>query len=125
METDYKFQELSEKIIAAAFRVHGELGQGFLEKVYQNVLAIELKEGNVNFELEKPLIVEYHKHKVGEYYADMVVENKIVVEIKAVSSINSAHEVQLVNYLKATGLKLGLLVNFGTYPKAEIIRLAL
>ena len=113
MENEYKYQELSEKIIAAAFKVHNELGHGFLEKVYQNALAIELEENSIKYELEKPLIVKYHDQQVGEYFADMVVDNKIVVEVKAVISLSSSHEVQLVNYLKATGTQVGLLLNFG------------
>lgn len=113
MENEYKYKELSEKIIAAAFKVHNELGHGFLEKVYQNALAVELEENGINYELEKPLIVKYHDQQVGEYFADMVVDNKIVVEVKAVVSLSSSHEVQLVNYLKATGSQVGLLLNFG------------
>jgi len=113
LENEYKYKELSEKIIAAAFKVHNELGHGFLEKVYQNALAVELEENGINYELEKPLIVKYHDQQVGEYFADMVVDNKIVVEVKAVVSLSSSHEVQLVNYLKATGSQVGLLLNFG------------
>lgn len=105
--------ELSQKIIAAAHNVHKELGQGFLEKVYKNALAIELQEAGIKCALEIPMSVRYRGVVVGDYIADVIVEDKIVVEIKAVSELNSVHEVQLVNYLKATGLQVGLLINFG------------
>ena len=108
-----KHGELSQKIIAAAHNVHNELGQGFLEKVYKNALAVELQEEGLDYSLEVPMSVRYRGSVVGDYVADMVVENKIIVEVKAVSELSSAHEVQLVNYLKATGIQVGLLVNFG------------
>ncbi|MHC4353830.1 MAG: GxxExxY protein [Planctomycetota bacterium] len=108
-----KHGELSSKIIAAAHSVHKELGQGFLEKVYKNALAIELREAGIECDLEVPMSVLYRGLVVGDYVADMVVEDKIIVEAKAVSELNSAHEVQLVNYLKATGVQVGLLINFG------------
>ena len=108
-----KHGELSQKIIAAAHNVHNELGQGFLEKVYKNALAIELQETGIKCALEVPMSVRYSGHVVGDYVADMIVEDKIIVEAKAVSELNSVHEVQLVNYLKATGLQVGLLINFG------------
>jgi GxxExxY protein len=105
--------ELSQKIIAAAHNVHKELGQGFLEKVYKKALAIELQEAGIKCDLEVPMSILYHGLAVGDYIADMVVEDNIIVEAKAVSELNSVHEVQLVNYLKATGLQVGLLINFG------------
>ena len=108
-----KHEELSKKIIAAAHNVHNELGHGFLEKVYKNALAIELREAAIQYALEVPMSVRYRGQVVGDYVADMIVEDKIVVEAKAVSELNSVHEVQLVNYLKATGLQVGLLINFG------------
>jgi len=108
-----KHQELSQKIIAAAYNVHNELGYGFLEKVYKNALAIELQEAEIKSDVEVPLKVFYREKVVGDYYADMIVDEKIVVEVKAVGKLESVHEVQLVNYLKATGLNLGLLINFG------------
>ncbi len=104
---------MSSKIIAAAHNVHKELGQGFLEKVYKNALAIELREAGVECVLEVPMSVLYRGLVVGDYIADMVVENKIIVEAKAVSELHPSHEVQLVNYLKATGVQVGLLINFG------------
>jgi len=108
-----RHSELSRKIIAAAFAVHKELGHGFVEKVYKNALAIELQETGVKCAVEVPLKVLYHGKVVGDYFADMVVGDKIIVEVKAVSKLDSVHEVQLVNYLKATGLSVGLLINFG------------
>jgi GxxExxY protein len=108
-----KHGELSQKIIAAAHNVHKELGQGFLEKVYKNALAIELREAGIKCALEVPMSVLYRGLVVGDYIADIIVEDRIIVEAKAVSELNSVHEVQLVNYLKATGLQVGLLINFG------------
>ena len=107
-----KYQELSEKIIAAAYAVHNELGCGFIEKVYKNALAIQLEEAGVKCSCEVPLQVTYRGKVVGEYYADIIVEDRIVVEVKAVSRLDPVHEVQLVNYLRATGLNVGLLINF-------------
>ncbi len=104
---------MSQKIIAGAHNVHNELGQGFLEKVYKNALALELREAGIKCDLEVPMSVRYHGCVVGDYVTDMIVEDKIIVEAKAVSELNSVHEVQLVNYLKATGLQVGLLINFG------------
>ncbi|MGA2323674.1 MAG: GxxExxY protein [Sedimentisphaerales bacterium] len=108
-----RYEELSKKIIAAVFAVHKELGHGFLEKVYRNALAIELGQSGLNCAVEVPLKVSYRGRLVGEYYADIIVDNKIIIEAKAVNKLNSAHEVQLVNYLKATGKQIGLLINFG------------
>jgi GxxExxY protein len=110
---ELRYRELSEKVIAAAYAVHKELGCGFMEKVYQNAIALELEERGVACSREAPLHVVYHGKIVGEYCADVIVENRIVVEIKAVSRLDPVHEVQLVNYLKATGLNVGLLLNFG------------
>lgn len=114
-----KHKELSEKIIAAAFAVHKELGHGFVEKVYKNALEIELRENGVKCNSEVPLKVSYHGQVVGDYFADLVVDDKIIVEIKAVSDLVPVHEVQLVNYLKATGLHVGLLINFGQSVKVK------
>ena len=110
---NYKYQELTDKIIRCAYTVHNELGVGFLEKVYQNSLAVELSEQNIKYRQEAALSVLYKNKVVGEYIADFVVENRVIIELKAVSSLVPAHEVQLVNYLKATRLEIGLLINFG------------
>jgi len=110
----YEHSEITEKIIAAAYTVHNQLGFGFLEKVYKNALMIELENLSFKYKAEAPLKVFYQDNLVGEFFADIIVEDKIVVEIKAVSKIDPAHEVQLINYLKASGISVGLLINFGT-----------
>jgi GxxExxY protein len=108
-----KHEDLSKKIIAAAYTVHKELGHGFLEKVYKNALAVELEETGLKCVLEFPLKVSYRGRTVGDYFADIIVDDKIIVEVKAVGKLESVHEVQLVNYLKGTGINVGLLINFG------------
>jgi GxxExxY protein len=110
--TPLKYEGLSKQIIAAAYEVHNELGYGFLEKVYKNALVVELERAGTKCNAEVPLKVSYRGKIVGEYIADLIVENKIIVEVKAVKKLDSVHEVQLVNYLKATGLTVGLLINF-------------
>ena len=109
----YKHSDLTGKIIKCAQNVHNALGFGFLEKVYHNALLLELKKFGFEVESEKSICVYYQGQLVGEYCADIVVDQKVILEIKAVKTINSAHEVQLVNYLKATGIEVGLLLNFG------------
>ena len=111
--TQYEHQELTGKIIAAAHCVHGVLGGGFLEKVYHNALMIELGKNDIEFESQKRMEVLYDMRIVGEFFADLVVEDKVVVEIKAVDQYNNVFEAQLLNYLKASGLKVGLILNFG------------
>jgi len=113
MADEYLHQELTEQVIGCSYRVHNELGAGFLEKVYQNALAVELRESGICFEQEYPLSVHYHGHLVGEYVPDFIVDGKVIVGLKAISDLSPPHEVQLVNYLKATGLRVGLLINFG------------
>lgn len=113
MTEKYLHKELTEQIIRCSYKVHQELGAGFLEKVYQNALAVELTESMIPFKQEFPLNVYYRNYLVGEYIPDFIVDEKVIVELKAVSDLASPHEVQLVNYLKATGLRVGLLINFG------------
>ncbi|MBC8377631.1 MAG: GxxExxY protein [Planctomycetes bacterium] len=113
MTEEYLHKELTDRIIGCSFKVHNELGTGFLEKVYRNALAVELKEAAVPFEQEYPLSVSYRGHIVDEYVPDLIVDQKVIVELKAVSMLSKPHEVQLVNYLKVTGLQVGLLINFG------------
>jgi GxxExxY protein len=104
----------TDKIIGAFFAVHSELGCGFLEAVYQEALAIELKLRGIPFEQEKKLLIEYKGITLNKFYvADFVCYGKIIVETKALSALTSEHEAQLLNYLKATGLSIGLLANFG------------
>ncbi len=106
-------KELTAEIIAAAHTVHNTLGQGFLEKVYHNALLLELKKRRLRGESQRRIEVLYDGHTVGEFFADIVVEDKVVVEVKAVEPYNRAFEAQLLNYLKASGMKVGLLLNFG------------
>ena len=108
-----KYSDLTEKIIKAAYTVHNVLGFGFLEKVYQNALVIELRKMSLNVLKEKPITVYYENEIVGEYIADVIVEDKVILELKAIKELAEIHEVQLVNYLKATGIEVGLLINFG------------
>ena len=114
-------EELITEIINSAYSVRLVLGPGFLESVYQNALAVELSHRNIPYDLEYPMNVYYEDEVVGEFRADMIVDHRVIVELKAVNSLASAHEVQLVNYLTATQLDNGLLINFGA-PKLEIKR---
>lgn len=108
-----KYSNFTEKIIKAAYTVHNVLGFGFLEKIYQNALIIELRKMGLNILSEEPIIVYYENEIVGQYVADIIVEKKVILELKAVKDLAIIHEVQLVNYLKATGIEVGLLINFG------------
>ena len=111
--------ELTELILRCSFEVHGLLGAGFLEKVYENALVVELKEEGILVEQQKILKVQYKGQVVGEYCADLVVDNKVIVELKAVESLSNIHEIQLKNYLCATGIEVGLLLNFGKCVKVR------
>ena len=106
-------QELTKKIIGCAFTVHNTLGAGFLEKVYEQALMLELRVSGLVVESQVPLSVIYRDQIVGEYFADLIVEGKVICELKAVDVLKKAHEVQLVNYLVATGLDVGVVINFG------------
>ena len=114
-----KHKELTSKIIECAYKVHNDLGFGFLENVYQNALLIELKKSGLQAEKEKRIQVYYDSQLVGDYMADIVVEEKVILELKSVKDLHTAHEAQLVNYLKATGLEIGLLINFGESVKVK------
>ncbi|MEJ2726837.1 MAG: GxxExxY protein [Deltaproteobacteria bacterium] len=116
--------QLTYQIRSAVFAVNKVLGAGFLEKVYENALLVELRRMGLRAESQVPIKVQYKGIEVGEYFADIVVENEVILEIKAIESLQKAHEAQLLNYLKATGYKIGLLVNF-TYPKAQVKRFVL
>ena len=113
MEQKLIYEELTGKIRDCAYHVFRDLGAGFLEKVYENALAVELEEQNIHFEQQKFVTVSYRGKIVGEYIADLVIDNKVIVELKAVRGIEDIHFAQLLNYLKATGYEVGLLVNFG------------
>lgn len=105
--------DITERVIGVFFGVYDDLGAGFLESVYQNAMAIALREAGLKVEQQFPLTVSFRGETVGEFRADLLVENVVVLELKAVAQLTSAHEVQLVNYLKATGAPVGLLLNFG------------
>ena len=122
MTTSLLHQDLTEKILAACFEVINELGVGFLESVYQNSLVIALQDYGLSVKTEHPLCVSFRGQVVGSFYADLFVEEKVIVELKAVSSLTDVHKAQVINYLKATGIPVGLLVNFGN-PKLEFRRL--
>ena len=108
-----KHSETTGAIIKAFYSVYNELGSGFLEKVYENALAIELRSLGLAVEQQKPITVHYRDVLVGEYFADLVVSGCVIVELKIAETISRAHEAQLVNYLKATKYEVGLLLNFG------------
>ena len=109
-----KDKSLTEAIIGCAFRVHSALGPGFLEKVYENALRIELLKQGLEVTQQEPINVHYDGQVVGGFYADLWVENRVIVEVKVARALSKAHEVQLVNYLTATGVETGLLLNFGS-----------
>ena len=104
---------LTEQVIGAAFKVHNELGFGFLESVYEKALSIELKKLGIQHELQAPIKVMYDDQIVGDFVCDVLVEKSLILELKSVQQLATAHEVQLVNYLNATGIETGLLINFG------------
>ncbi|MDE6428217.1 MAG: GxxExxY protein [Muribaculaceae bacterium] len=106
-------KELINTIYAAAFEVREHLKTGYLESVYQNALAIELKSRGLNIELEVPISVKYKGYTVGSFRADIIVNNEVILELKSVSEILPVHEAQLVNYLTATGINHGILINYG------------
>ncbi len=108
-------------IIGCAFEVYNALGYGFLESVYEKSMLVELNDVGLKVESQVPILVEYKGNNVGEYIADIVVDDKVIVELKSVSNIAKIHEAQLVNYLIATGKPVGLLINFGP-DKVNIIR---
>mgnify|MGYP000754843122 CR=1 FL=1 len=116
---EYLYQELTSKIISCFYKVYNSLGFGFLEKVYENALMIELKKNNLAVEKQKQIKVFYEDNLVGEYFADLVVEDKIIIELKAAEILIEEHELQLINYLKATDMEVGLLLNFGKKPEVR------
>ena len=106
-------KDITEEIISAYYYVYNELGYGFLEKVYENAMLIELKSRGFKVESQKIIKVHFKDSIVGEYFADMIVEDKIILELKSCEALVPEHEVQLFNYLKATNIEVGLLFNFG------------
>ncbi len=116
------YEDITSKIIEASFEVIHELGAGFLESVYEKALLIALKSKNLQVASQVPISVIFRGEPVGQFHADLLVEGKVIVEIKAVSALTPEHKAQLINYLKATGIEIGLLINFGN-PKLEYRRL--
>ncbi|MGH8711517.1 MAG: GxxExxY protein [Burkholderiales bacterium] len=121
-ERRLEINRITEKIIGCVHRVSNTLGSGFLEKVYENALAIELRESGLNVEQQHAIKVFYNHALVGDFAADLLVENCVIVELKAAKTLDDVHSAQCLNYLKATGLKVCLLVNFGR-PRADIKRI--
>lgn len=115
-------EELTSKILEACFEVSKELGSGFLESVYERSLMVALSQKNISATSQVPMKVKFRDVIVGDFFADLVVENKVIVELKAVGRILSEHKAQVINYLNATGVPVGLLVNFGN-PRLEYYRL--
>lgn len=115
------YQDLTGKILEACFEVINELGSGFLESVYEKALFIALKQKGLNAKSQERLSVRFRGEIVGEFYADILVEDKVIIELKAVRTLAPEHQAQVINYLKATGIEVGLLVNFGN-PKLEYRR---
>ncbi|HEU5239281.1 MAG TPA: GxxExxY protein [Pyrinomonadaceae bacterium] len=106
--------DVTKTIIGCAYKVHNTLGSGFLEKIYENAMRIELQKAGLTVKQQQPINVRYDGQIIGEYYADLWVDERIVVELKAGINLAKEHEVQLVNYLTATGVNDGLLINFGS-----------
>ncbi len=117
-------KELSYKVIGAVMEVHNTLGAGFLEKVYENAVIIKLNKNGMKVVQQAPLKVHFEGEIVGEYFADILVEDEIILEMKCVEKITDIHRAQVINYLKATGLKLGIIINFAR-PKLEYERIVL
>ena len=113
--------EITETIIGCAYSVANELGFGFLEKVYEHSMMIAISEKNLKVENQVPISVYYHEKNVGDYYVDLLVDDKIIIELKSVKELSSIHKAQLLNYLKATKKRIGLLINFGS-SKVEVKR---
>ena len=112
-------KEMTAEIINSFYKVFNTLGYGFLEKVYKNALSIELKKKGFYCERQKPITVFYDNEIVGEYYADLLINNEIIIELKACETLILEHEIQIVNYLKATKMEVGLLLNFGKKPEIK------
>ena len=117
--SNYKHSELTEEIINAAYEVHNYLGFGFLESVYENALKFELEERGFKVTKQEEVEVYFKTKMVGHFKADLIVDDRVIIELKAVSQINPRHEVQLVNYLRATKIEVGLVVNFGEKLKVK------
>ena len=119
MDARYPHVDLSATVIGAFYETYNALGFGFLESVYENAFAIQLEHCGLRVERQRPITVRYRGNIVGDFRADLVVEERLLVEIKAASALLPVHEAQLINYLKGTGLQLGLLLNFGPRPQVR------
>ncbi len=113
MKPNYLYEDITENIIRCFYNVHDELGPGYLESVYEKALIYELKQFGFTVESKKAIQVKYKNIICGNFIADIIVENKVIIETKAVSCLLDAHEAQLINYLQTTGIKVGMLINFG------------
>ena len=118
----FKHQEVTKKVIGVFYEVYNELGHGFLESVYEQAIAIALAQAGLSVSTQVPIAVYFRGRSVGNFKVDMLVDNAVLVELKAAKSLDSAHEAQLLNYLRGTSIEVGLLLNFG--PKPEFKRLA-
>lgn len=118
-DADFLCKEETDRIIGAFYKVYRVLGYGFLERVYQNALFLELLSLGFDCKAQYPINVYYEGHLVGEYIADILVNGNIILELKAVKELSPDHEAQLLNYLKATQMELGLLLNFGVRPQVK------
>ncbi len=114
---DMLHSDITEKVIKSFYKVYNTLGYGFLEKVYENALIIELKKNGFNISQQNNIKVHYGGEIVGDYFADIIVDDLIIIELKAAESLRKEHKVQLINYLKATNKEVGLLLNFGKTPE--------
>ena len=119
MVNDYLYKELTAEIIKRFYVVYNVLGYGFLEKVYEKALKYELEKTGLQVDRQKPINVYYESELVGEYFADLLVDNKVIIELKASETLCENHELQLINYLKATEIEVGLLLNFGKKPEVR------
>ena len=114
---NFLYSEITEQILKAYYKVYNALGNGFLEKVYENALFLELKSTGLKVEKQRPIKVYFEGEEVGDYFADPVVGGLVIVELKAAEILCKEHEFQLINYLKATEIEVGLLLNFGKKPE--------
>ena len=122
MDAKIIHKELSYEIMGAAFEVHNALGAGFLEKVYENALMIALRKRGMKCQQQAPIQVTYEGEVVGEYFADILVNDSVILELKTVEALTNVHRAQAINYLKATGFRLAILINFAK-PKLEYERI--
>ena len=119
MNDNYKHSDITDKIIKAYYNVYNKLGYGFLEKVYENAMMIELPKLGLSCKNQVPIKVFYDSRNIGEYFADILVNEVVIVELKAAENLCEEHECQLINYLKATDIEVGILLNFGKTPQLK------